>query len=188
MCAFTGAGVSTSTGIPDYRSGYKTVLETGPGQWELEAYKLKYKQDMLRNGKPLPAAQTRSFHIAEARASLTHMALVELQSRGILKGVVSQNVDGLHRKSGIIPENMAEVHGNINLEYCSRCNKEHMRDYRTRTAKTVHDHKTGGYAMTVEAISWTLSLTLVTILMHRSWHGARDSTLRQILPSAWAPA
>lgn len=143
MTAFTGAGVSTSTGIPDYRSGYQTVLETGPGQWELEAYKLKYKQEMLRNGKPLPAAQTRSFHIAEARASLTHMALVELQSRGILKGVVSQNVDGLHRKTGIIPENMAEVHGNINLEYCSRCNKEHMRDYRTRTAKTVHDHKTG---------------------------------------------
>ena len=89
MTAFTGAGVSTSTGIPDYRSGYQTVLETGPGQWELEAYKLKYKQEMLRNGKPLPAAQTRSFHIAEARASLTHMALVELQNRGILKGVVS---------------------------------------------------------------------------------------------------
>ena len=56
MTAFTGAGVSTATGIPDYRSGYDTVLETGPGQWELEAYKLKYKQEMLRAGKPLPAA------------------------------------------------------------------------------------------------------------------------------------
>ena len=71
------------------------------------------------------------------------MAMVELMNRGILKGVVSQNVDGLHRKSGIDPYKMAEVHGNTNLEMCSRCTKEHMRDYRTRTAQKVHDHKTG---------------------------------------------
>ena len=40
--AFTGAGISTSTGIPDYRSGYNTVLETGPGCWETLANKQKY--------------------------------------------------------------------------------------------------------------------------------------------------
>ena len=42
MVAFTGAGISTACGIPDYRSGYNTVLETGPGCWETAANKQKY--------------------------------------------------------------------------------------------------------------------------------------------------
>lgn len=42
MVAFTGAGISTASGIPDYRSGYNTVLETGPGCWETAANKQKY--------------------------------------------------------------------------------------------------------------------------------------------------
>ena len=43
MTAFTGAGISTSSGIPDYRSGYNTVLETGPGCWETAANKKKFQ-------------------------------------------------------------------------------------------------------------------------------------------------
>lgn len=62
------------------------------------------------------------------------MALVELMNRDILNCVVSQNIDGLHRKSGIHPDKLADLHGNTNLEICMTCSREHMRDYRVRTA------------------------------------------------------
>ena len=71
------------------------------------------------------------------------MALVELASRDILKHCISQNIDGLHRKSGIHPSKLSELHGNTNLEICMKCGREHMRDYRVRTAQRCHDHKTG---------------------------------------------
>ena len=79
--AFTGAGVSTSAGIPDFR---------GPeGAWTLRAQgrQLDFKATTTLQAIPTP----------------THMALVELQNRGFLKYLISQNCDGLHRRSGILP-------------------------------------------------------------------------------------
>jgi NAD-dependent SIR2 family protein deacetylase len=55
--------------------------------------------------------------------------LVELQRRGILKCLVSQNIDGLHLRSGISPSCLAELHGNMNLETCSKCGAKYLRDY-----------------------------------------------------------
>jgi NAD-dependent SIR2 family protein deacetylase len=71
------------------------------------------------------------------------MALVEMMEKGYLKHIISQNVDGLHRKSGIPAEKLSEVHGNTNLEVCKKCNRGYMRDFRVRNAQKVHDHKTG---------------------------------------------
>lgn len=130
--AFTGAGISTSTGIPDYRSGYGTVLETGPGAWERKAH----------NGKK-PTNPTKRVPMEKAIPSKSHMAFVKLNQENILKFVASQNTDGLHRRSGIPPENLAELHGNTNLEICKRCQKEYMRDYGVRTNPIVNLHETG---------------------------------------------
>lgn len=87
--------------------------------------------------------QGKSVRVAAAAPTPTHMAMVELQRRGLLKYVISQNIDGLHRKSGIPPSAISELHGNTNREICNKCGKEYLRDYRVRNNKHVHSHETG---------------------------------------------
>ncbi|XP_042373553.1 NAD-dependent protein deacetylase SRT1-like isoform X1 [Zingiber officinale] len=111
LVAFTGAGISTSSGIPDFR---------GPkGVWTLQ-----------RAGKGLPEA---SLPFDRAMPSLTHMALVELERVGILKFVISQNVDSLHLRSGIPRKKLAELHGNSFREVCPSCETEYVRDFEVET-------------------------------------------------------
>ncbi|KAI0160965.1 DHS-like NAD/FAD-binding domain-containing protein [Hypoxylon sp. FL1284] len=122
LVVFTGAGISTSAGIPDFR---------GPdGVW------MRRAQGRQRTG----AVDT-----LQAVPTAAHMALVELQDRGVLKYLVSQNCDGLHRRSGILPDMISELHGNNNRESCKGCGKEYIRDFRAVAsyAKTVRDHRTG---------------------------------------------
>ena len=113
----------------------KTVLETGPGAWELRAAK-----------KARPRrAKTKS--VSQALPTRTHMAFVAMQKAGFLHTLVSQNTDGLHRKSGMPAHSLLELHGNTNMEKCRRCGKAYLRDFRTRgwdtRGKGVHYHKTG---------------------------------------------
>uniref|UniRef100_A0A2P2J6E2 NAD-dependent protein deacetylase SRT1 n=2 Tax=Rhizophora mucronata TaxID=61149 RepID=A0A2P2J6E2_RHIMU len=111
LVVFTGAGISTSCGIPDFR---------GPkGIWTMQ-----------REGKLVPVASL-PFH--RAMPSITHMALVELEKAGILKFVISQNVDGLHLRSGIPREKLAELHGNSFMEACPSCGIEYLRDFEVET-------------------------------------------------------
>ncbi|XP_059666561.1 NAD-dependent protein deacetylase SRT1 [Cornus florida] len=111
LVVFTGAGISTSCGIPDFR---------GPnGIWTLQ-----------REGKALPEASL-PFH--RAMPSMTHMALVELERAGILKFVISQNIDGLHLRSGIPRDKLAELHGNSFMEICPSCGLEYLRDFEVET-------------------------------------------------------
>ena len=101
FCAFTGAGISTACGIPDYRSGFNTVMESGPGGWETAANKEKYVKMMKEQEKKKLPQDKKSMRtsIQKAYPSFTHRALYELVERDRLKFIISQNVDGLHRKS-----------------------------------------------------------------------------------------
>ncbi|KAG7287166.1 hypothetical protein NEMBOFW57_006671 [Staphylotrichum longicolle] len=120
---FTGAGVSTSAGIPDFR---------GPeGAWTLQAQGRQRTTAVVSTLQAIP--------------TVTHMALVELQNRGLMKYLVSQNCDGLHRRSGILPDKISELHGNSNREICKDCGKEYIRDFRAVATytKSIHDHRTG---------------------------------------------
>jgi NAD-dependent deacetylase len=97
LVVFTGAGISTDSGIRDFR---------GPdGLWTRRA-----------KGLDTPADD-----MSAARPNINHLALVELQNLGKLRYLISQNVDNLHLKSGIRPEVLAELHGNITKLRCSKC-------------------------------------------------------------------
>jgi len=107
--AMTGAGISTSTGIPDFR---------GPnGIWTKEQ---KGVGEELMND---------DFRFEDANPSLTHMALLGLLNAGKLKFLISQNVDGLHIRSGFPRTKLAELHGNIFMEECKKCSKQFFRDF-----------------------------------------------------------
>jgi len=121
---FTGAGVSTSAGIPDFR---------GPdGVWTLSA------QGRQRTG---PTTST-----LQAIPTPTHMSILKLLRSGNSKYLVSQNTDGLHRKSGVPPNQIGELHGNSNLEICEKCGKQYLRDFHCRGGGGgIRDHFTGRY-------------------------------------------
>jgi NAD-dependent deacetylase len=105
IVAFTGAGISTDSGIPDFR---------GPqGAW-------------TRRDAGLPAPRWR---VPPGRVgpNASHLSLVELQRLGKLEFLVTQNTDDLHRRSGIRPELLAELHGNGRLLRCLVCDRLHDR-------------------------------------------------------------
>jgi NAD-dependent SIR2 family protein deacetylase len=133
---FTGAGISTSTGIRDFRSGMNTVLKSGPGKWELQA-----KQASKQASKSSLA----KVNVLKVIPSVAHMVVVKLHAEGLVKFTVSQNVDGLHLRSGIRADQLAELHGNTNLERCIKCGAKYLRDFRTRNAQKVHNHRTGRF-------------------------------------------
>lgn len=99
LVVFTGAGISTESGIPDFR---------GPdGVWT--------RRDRGLPPKPMDVP----LELAEPNKG--HRAIVELQRIGKLKFLISQNVDNLHLKSGIREELLAELHGNIAKLRCKKC-------------------------------------------------------------------
>ncbi len=100
LVVFTGASISTESGLPDFR---------GPdGIW-------------TRQARGLPP-QRRDFSSVEPNAG--HTGIVELQKLGRLGFLISQNIDNLHLRSGIPPDLLAELHGNVTRLRCKRCRAE----------------------------------------------------------------
>jgi NAD-dependent SIR2 family protein deacetylase len=124
---YTGAGVSTSTGICDYR---------GPnGVWTA-----------LAQGR-IP---DEAFDLTAALPSFSHMAIKTLVDVGLVKFVVSTNLDGLHYKSGLQPlQNLAQLHGSMFTERCCRCHRDKLRPFPIRrggakaSGETEHPRMTG---------------------------------------------
>jgi len=103
---FTGAGISTAAKIPDFR---------GPnGVWTRQA-----------QGREAPDC----ISMVAAQPTLTHNVMKNLVDDGSVKYIVSQNVDGLHLRSGIPQSKISELHGNTFLEVCWKCSEQYLHDY-----------------------------------------------------------
>jgi len=149
IAILTGAGISTSAGISDFR---------GPnGIWTLEQKKQQQikkepqesdagggtengRRRKRRRNEPRPepnettssttttTATTKSMDFSNAQPTLTHNAIRHLVEEQIVSFVVTQNVDGLHQRSGLSRNNLAVLHGCIFTEKCQACGLEHFRD------------------------------------------------------------
>jgi len=119
---FGGAGVSTESGIPDFRSK--------DGVYNME-YKyppekiLSHSFFMQNTGEFYRFYREKLLH-PNAQPNKAHYALVELERQGKLKAIVTQNVDGLHHKAGSV--NVMELHGSRSRYYCMTCGKKFTMD------------------------------------------------------------
>lgn len=132
----TGAGISTSAGIPGtsgkcvcFHSGmlYANIVADfrGPhGIWTAESSNKKRKRS---SSKPTRAPAVEDF--SNAQPTLTHRAICKLVELGQVQYCITQNVDGLHRRSGLTRNVHSVLHGCVFTEICSQCKTEHFRDY-----------------------------------------------------------
>lgn len=129
---FGGAGVSTESGIPDFRSVdglYNQKYDYPPETIISHSFYKKntaefyrfYKDKMLFSG---------------AKPNKAHLALAKLEEQGKLKAVVTQNIDGLHQAAG--SKEVLELHGSVHRNYCTRCGKFYDLDYVIHTEGVPH--------------------------------------------------
>ena len=114
---FGGAGVSTESGIPDFRSAdgiYHQKYRYSPEQVVSHSFFMQYPEVFYEFYKDKMMA-------LEAKPNPAHRKLAELEATGKLTAVVTQNIDGLHQAAG--SKRVYELHGSINRNYCMKCGK-----------------------------------------------------------------
>ena len=120
---FGGAGVSTESGIPDFRSGdglYNQTYDYPPETIISHSFYVRNPQEFYRFYKDrmlFPAA----------KPNRAHLALAKLEQEGKLKTVITQNIDGLHQAAG--SKEVLELHGSVHRNYCTRCGQFYGLDY-----------------------------------------------------------
>ena len=119
IVAFTGAGISTESGIPDFRSP--------GGIWT--RYKPIYFDDFMASDEMRRESWRRKFATDEtmlkAEPNAGHRALAKLVEQGRMSAIITQNVDGLHQRSGVPDAKVIELHGNATYASCLDCGHRH---------------------------------------------------------------
>lgn len=114
---FGGAGVSTESGIPDFRSvdGLYHQKYAYPPETILS------HSFFIRDQKEFFEFYREKMIFPDAQPNVTHVKLAHLEAEGKVKAVVTQNIDGLHQKAG--SRKVLELHGSVHRNYCMRCNR-----------------------------------------------------------------
>jgi NAD-dependent deacetylase len=117
MVAFTGAGISTESGIPDFRSPGGIWSRMQPIYFQ----DFLSSEEMRRESWRRKIASDGTFERAQPNRG--HRAIAELHRRGLCSSVITQNVDGLHQASGVPGDRVIELHGNATYAACLECER-----------------------------------------------------------------
>ncbi|HAD22563.1 NAD-dependent deacetylase [Kandleria vitulina] len=124
---FGGAGVSTESGIPDFRSA-DGLYNTKDVQFEGYAPEYLLSHDCLFNeSKVFFEYYRQKLDTRNIKPNKAHSVLALMEKKGKLDGIITQNIDGLHQKAG--SHKVWEIHGSTLNNYCSRCGKTYPSDY-----------------------------------------------------------
>ncbi len=137
---FGGAGVSTESGIPDFRSEngiYSAMSEYGyrPETILSHSFFIKHPEVFFKYYK-------KSLLFPDAEPNYAHIALAKLEKMGKVRAVITQNIDDLHQKAG--SKNVLELHGTLYKNYCMKCGKKFDLDYVTKDDGITKCDKCGG--------------------------------------------
>ena len=139
---FGGAGVSTESGVPDFRSkdGLYNQHDVAFEQFEPE-YLLSHSC-LVCHPKVFYEYYRQKMDARHIEPNITHKALARMEAEGKLAAVVTQNIDGLHQKAG--SKKVYELHGTTLHNYCSRCKKEYPSDYIFESEEAIPKCSCGG--------------------------------------------
>lgn len=116
---FGGAGVSTESGIPDFRSTDGLYHQ----QYDYPPEEILSHTFFMRNPEEFYRFYRAKMLAPEVKPNKAHLALARLEEQGKLNGVITQNIDGLHQLAG--SKKVFELHGSVHRNYCMRCGKFH---------------------------------------------------------------
>jgi NAD-dependent deacetylase len=123
IVAFTGAGISTESGIPDFRSPGGIWTRYRPIEFD----------DFLASAEARRESWRRKFAthptLQQATPNAGHRALARLVEQGRMSAVITQNIDGLHQASGVPDDQVIELHGNTTYAACVDCRRRHELDW-----------------------------------------------------------
>jgi NAD-dependent deacetylase len=119
IVGFTGAGISTESGVPDFRSPNSPWIRHKPIPFEAFLASLEARREAWRRKFAMDDLYR------DARPSRGHLALAALVRSGRMPALITQNIDGLHEESGVPPERLIELHGNGTYAACLSCGRRH---------------------------------------------------------------
>lgn len=134
---FGGAGVSTESGIPDFRS----VDGLYNQQYKYPTETIISHSFFIQNAEEFYDFYKKKMIFLDAKPNNAHFKLTALENKGKLKAVITQNIDGLHQIAGT--KNVLELHGSIHRNYCQKCNRHYNAEV-ILNSKTIPKCECGG--------------------------------------------
>ncbi len=165
---FTGAGISTESGVPDFRSANSPWMKNKPLPFDVFMNSAEARQESWRRKFIMDDLYK------DARPGIGHNALAEMVHRGTMSAIITQNIDGLHQMSGAPDDKIIELHGNGTYATCLACGLRHeLSDIRPKFEVT-------GKAPVCEECGGIVKSAIVSFgqaMPEKAMHLAQDRTL-----------